>query len=51
MIFASATTSSQTLLLIKAEGLIGDKQFIAILSEYYKEKYLTGKSQRIIFFH
>jgi len=38
MVFASVTTSTKTLLLMKAEGLIGDKQFIVILSAHYKEK-------------
>jgi hypothetical protein len=36
MVFAFVTTSTQTLVLMKAEGLIGDKQFIAILSENHK---------------
>jgi hypothetical protein len=43
MVFVSVTTSSQPLLLLKAEGLIGDKQFIAILSEHYKGKILCKK--------
>jgi hypothetical protein len=51
MVFASATTSSQTLLLLQAEGLIGDKQFIAILSGHYIEKMQHQERGKIFFCH
>jgi len=36
---------------MKAEGLVGDKQFIAILSEHYIEKMQYHKRDEIIFCH
>jgi len=35
--FVSITTSSQTLLFMKAEGLVGDKFLIVILSVFYQK--------------
>jgi len=37
MVFASITTSSQTLLLVKVEGLIGSKLLIVILPVFYEK--------------